>query len=134
VPAPFCDEACDDRACFRGLKQPTPFYSQQPHGRRLSIGEERPRSAIRRIVALPILFRRVVVKTIGGMVLQLLGLNMFAVHAALVGVLGFIPIGKNHIVADLVFWKIGKGAGSRPFAMRCRSKVPFVSIRHVDLH
>jgi hypothetical protein len=89
-----------------------------------------PRSGKARFPA--ILFRGIVVETIGCMILQLLGLNMLAVHSALVGVLGFVPIGKDHVVADLVLWKIGKSSGSGPLAMSRRAKILFSSVRHID--
>jgi len=59
------------------------------------------------------LFRGVVVKTIGCMILQLLGLNVLAVHAALIA---------------LVLWKIGEGSGSSALPMSARPEMLLPSL------
>src|SRR4051812_42130799 len=46
------------------------------------------------------LFRGVVIEPVGGMVLQLLGLDIFAVGAAVTGMLSLVAVGQDHVVAD----------------------------------
>jgi hypothetical protein len=67
-----------------------------------------------------ILFRGVVVETICRMILQLLALKMLAVHAALIGVLGFIPVREHHVVSDLLLLKVSVRATAGTLAVSAR--------------
>ena len=67
-----------------------------------------------------ILFRGVVVETICRMILQLLALKMLAVHAALIGVLGFIPVREHHVVSDFLLLKVSVRATAGTLAVSAR--------------
>src|SRR5947208_8874716 len=44
------------------------------------------------------------------MILKLFALDLLAVHAALIGMPGFVAIGEHHVFADLVLCDVGLGA------------------------
>jgi len=76
----------------------------------------------------PVLFGLVIREAICGVILELLGLNMLAVHAADVGVLSFVAVGEHHIFSDLLLWNFGVGSRPGAFAVSARPDMLFPSL------
>src|SRR5947209_6092217 len=74
------------------------------------------------------LFGLVMREAICGVILELLGLNMLAVHAADVGVLSFVAVGEHHIFSDLLLWNFGVGSHPGAFAVNARPDMLFPSL------
>jgi hypothetical protein len=65
------------------------------------------------------------------MILKLVVLDLLAVHAALIGMQGFVAIGKHHVFSDLVLCDVG--AGARPGSLSvsaCSSSLFASSVGH----
>src|SRR3954467_2239897 len=74
-----------------------------------------------------------VAQMIGGVVLELRGLDRLAVHAALGAVAGLVAVAENHVLFQHAFRQIGHRACSGAFALRGRTHVGLACVRHDSL-
>src|SRR4051794_25712728 len=62
------------------------------------------------------------------MILILVGLDGFAIHAADVRMLLLVAVGQHHVVADLVLGHVRHGAGAVALAVQARSEMRFAAM------
>ena len=57
----------------------------------------------------------------------------YAVHTALIGMLGFVAIREHHVLSDLLLWNVGIGSRPGTLTMSARPDLLFPALGHGSL-